>query len=97
MDTTVCEGDNVTFTCVVFLSSGTPVAPGWLRNGAVFYMMRHIVTSNLTAGTTVPVYINSTVTVSNVRVFDDDGVTYDCGIISVMFRSATLNVVGKYS
>ena len=97
MNATVCEGDSATFTCVVFILFGTPVAPGWLRNGAAIDMMRHIVTNNLTGGATAPVYINSTVTVSNVRVLDDNGVSYECGIVSVMSRSATLNVVGKYS
>ena len=95
MDTTVCEGDHATFTCVFFVSSGFPVAPGWLRNDAVVDMMRHTVTSNLTGGTTAPVYIGSTVTVSNVTLVDDDGVSYDCGIVSIMSSSATLNVVGK--
>ena len=96
MDTTVCEGDSATFTCVVFISSGFPSAPQWARNGAVVDMTRHTTTTNLTGGATAPVYISGTVTVSNVTVSDDNGASYQCGIGSVISTRATLNVVGKY-
>ena len=96
MDTTVCEGDSATFSCMVFLPSGTfPSNPGWLRNGAATDMMRHTVTSNLTGGVSAPISISSTLTVSNVTVVDDNGVSYVCGSGSSISTSATLNVVGK--
>ena len=95
MNSIVCEGDNATFTCVVFIPSGTPVAPGWTRNGEPIDMMRHTLANNLTG--VAPVYVSNTVTISNVTVLDDDGALYQCGIISIMSSSATLNVVGKYT
>ena len=94
VDTTVCQYDNATFTCVIFLSSGIPTTPGWLRNGVLVDMMHHPVTSNLTGGATLPVYVSGTITISNVTVFDD-GALYQCGIGSTTSDSATLNVVGK--
>ena len=93
MDTTVCEGDSATFTCVVFIPSGLPSSPNWGRNGVGVDMMRHTVTSNLTGGAT-PVSVSSTVTISNVTVLDD-GVSYTCGIGSGVSNGAMLNVVGK--
>ena len=95
MNTTVCEGDSATFTCVVFIPSGLPTSPNWGRDGAVVDMMRHVVTSNLTGGTTTPVSISSTLTVSNVTVVDDDVVSYQCGIGSESSTAAILKVVGK--
>ena len=95
MDTNVCEGDSATFTCVVSIPSGAFLSnPGWNRNNAAIDMMRHTITNNLTSGTTVPVSISSTLTVSNVTVFDD-GVSYVCGIGSAISSVATVNVVGK--
>ena len=91
MDTTVCEGDNATFTCVVFIpSDGVSISPVWLRNDTNVDMMRHIVMDNRT---NPPVYIGSTVTVSNVTLFDD-GVLYQCAIVE-RSNGATLNVIGK--
>ena len=95
VNTTVCQGDSATFTCVVFISSGVPSPPQWVRNGAVVDMVHHTITSNLTAGATIPVNISSKVTVSNVTVSDDDGALYQCGVGSTISDSATLNVVGK--
>ena len=94
VDTTACEGDSGTFTCVFFIPSGIPQAPGWLRNDAAVDMMHHTVTSNLTGGTSAPAYIRSIITVSNVTVSDDDGVSYQCGFSSAISSGATLNVVG---
>ena len=95
MDTTVCEGDSATFTCVVFFPSGAFLSnPGWLRNGTGVDMMRHTVASNLTGGTGTPVSITGTITVSNVTVVEDDGVSYVCGIGSASSSITTLNVVG---
>ena len=96
MNTTVCQGDGAAFTCVIFISSGIPSLPQWVRNGAVVDMVHHTITSNLTAGATTPVNISSTVTVSNVTVSDDDGALYQCGILSAISNNATLNVVGKF-
>ena len=93
VNTTVCEGDSATFTCVIFFPSGFPSSPGWLRNGTIVDMMD--ITSNLTGGTTPPISISSTVTVSNVTVLDDDGVSYGCGSGSESSNAATLNVVGE--
>ena len=95
MNTTVCEDDNAVFTCVVLVSSGTVVAPGWVRDGTNVDMMRHTVADNLTSPATSPVNISSTVTVSNVTSLDDAAL-YHCGILSfVTSNSATLTVVGK--
>ena len=94
MDITVCEGDSATFLCLIFISSGIPSNPGWLRNGAAVVMMRHTVAGNVTDGTTAPVYISSTITVNGVTVLDDDGVMYQCGVGSNVSSGATLNVVG---
>ena len=96
MDTTVCEGDSATFSCVFFLSIGAPSAPAWLRNDVTVDMMRHIVTNNLTDGASAPVTFSSTVIVSNVTVDDDNGVSYECGIGSTLTNNATLKVIGKY-
>ena len=94
MNTTVCEGDSATFTCVVFIPSGLPSSPNWGRNGAIVDMMRHSITSNLTGGATAPLSVSSTLIVSNVTLFDD-GVSYVCGIGSAISSVATVNVVGK--
>ena len=95
VDTTVCEGDSATFTCVVFLPPGSFVsALGWRRDGITVDRMRHTITSNLTSGVSAPVTISGTITVSNVIVVDDDGVSYQCGIGSASSGIATLNVVG---
>ena len=94
MNTTVCEHDNATFTCAIFLSSGVLVIPGWLRNGATVDMIRHIRDGNLTIFTTTPAYISGTLTVINVTI-SDNGALYQCGIGPVLSNSATLNVVGK--
>ena len=95
MNTTVCQGKNATFTCVVFIPLGTPVAPKWFRDSVIVDdMMHHITISNLTEDTTAPVYINSTVIVSNVRTCDDE-VLYQCGIMPLLSSNATLNVIGE--
>ena len=95
VNATVCQDDNATFTCVIFIQSGILTTPGWIRNGSVVVSMRHTVTNNLTDGVTAPIYISSTVTVSNVTVLDDE-ILYQCGILSfISSNSATLNVVGK--
>ena len=96
LDTTVCQDDDAAFTCVAFIPSGAPVAPGWLRNSINVDMMRHNMISNLTEGTAAPVFINSTVTVNKVRI-TDDGVLYQCGIVLLLSSSATLNVEGECS
>ena len=95
MNTTVCEGDSATFTCVIFISSGIASNPQWGRNGVAVDWMRHTITGNLTGGTIAPVSIGGTITVSNVTVVDDDGVFYQCGIGLSISNAATLNVVGK--
>ena len=98
VDTTVCEGDNVTFTCVLLFPSGSfPSNPGWVRNVTVTTNigMRETVTGNHTVSTSAPAYISGTITVSSVIVLDD-GVSYQCGSGQAVSSSATLNVVGKY-
>ena len=94
MDTTVCEGDNATFTCVVFIPSGiVSRSPVWIRNGSnVENDIRHIVMDNRT--NIVPEYIGSTVIVNNVTL-SDDGVLYHCAILE-RSNSATLNVIGRW-
>ena len=96
MNTTVCQDDNATFTCVIFIPFGFLSVPGWSRNGVIVDTIRHTITSNLTGGSAATsTYISSTVTVSNVTVSDDDGALYQCGIGSTISNSATLNVVDK--
>ena len=95
MDTTVCEGDSATFSCVIFLSTGAPSTLAWLGDNVTVNRMRHTLTSNLTGGVRTPVSISGTVTVSNVTVVDD-GVSYQCGIGSTLSSGATLSVIGKY-
>ena len=83
---------------MIFFPSGTIIsAPAWIRNGTTVDMMSHTVTSNLTGGAATPVYISSTLTVSNVTVLDDNEVSYMCGSGSGLSTAATLNVVGKYN
>ena len=93
-DTTVCEGDNASFTCVVFIPANSAIiSPGWLRNGMNINMTLHDLMDNQTGGDP-PIYIGFTVTVSNVRQFDD-GARYQCGLFQLS-NNATLNVVGKF-
>ena len=95
VDTTVCQGDNAGFTCVIFIQSGGLLIPGWLRNGTNVDMIRHTIIGNLTNVSIAPVYISSRVTVSSVTVFDD-GAQYQCDISSfITSNSASLKVVGK--
>ena len=94
MNTTVCQHDDATFTCVLFIMTEFPVAPRWRRNGGSVDATRHTVVNNLTDNAEGPVYINSTITVNNVTVLDDDGALYRCGVLSVSTNNATLIVVG---
>ena len=94
VDSSVCQDGSATFTCVIFISSGALVIPGWLRDGDSIDVMRHTITSNLTGDSAAPAYINGIITVSNVTVLDD-GAMYQCGIGSIISNSATLHVVGK--
>ena len=96
VNTTVCQGDNAGFTCVILIQSGGLVIPSWLRNGTNIDMIRHTIIGNLTNVSIAPAYINSRVTVSSVTV-SDDGVLYQCDISSfITSNSATLKVVGEY-
>ena len=96
VDTTVCQGDNAAFTCVIFVQSGALVIPSWLRNGTNVDRIRHTITGNLTSNI-APAYISSRVTVSSVTV-SDDGTLYQCDILSfITSNSATLKVVGEYN
>ena len=95
VNSTVCQGGNTAFTCVIFIQSGVLVIPGWLRNGTNVDMIRHTIIGNLTNVSTTPVYINSRLTVSSVTV-SDDGALYQCGILSfITSNSASLKVVGE--
>ena len=95
MNTTVCEGDNATFTCVLLIpSTGVAISPVWVRNRVTVAndTINHIVVDNLT-GITVPVYVSTTLIVINVTQLDD-GTLYQCGIFHSS-NSAELNVLGK--
>ena len=94
VDTTVCQEDDATFTCVIFIPSGIAAAPGWLKNGESVDTMHHTIVNNLTDNAAGPVYISSTLTVNSVTVLDDDGVLYQCGLLSTFTSNATLTVVG---
>ena len=94
VNTTVCEGDNATFTCAVIISStGIATNPKWVRNGVTVVndTINYIIMDNLT-GMTVPVNVSSTLTVINVTQLDD-GALYQCGIFHSS-NSAELNVLG---
>ena len=93
----MCQDDDATFTSVLFIQpSATAVSPGWRRNGGgVVDPMRHTLVDNLTTGAVGPVYVSSTLTVNSVTVLDDDGVLYQCDILSAFTtKNATLTVVG---
>ena len=96
MNTTVCEGNTATFTCVIFYPSGAfAAAPLWNRNGVRINqvdMIRHNIVDNLTDPTT-PVLASSTLTISRVTASDDE-VLYQCGISATISNIATLNVTG---
>ena len=96
VDTTVCQDDDATFTCVLFISSGNAADPVWFRNGGNFDPMCHTVVSNLTTGTAImaPAYVSSTITINNVATLDD-GALYQCGLLTAFSNNGTLNVVGK--
>ena len=95
VNTTVCQGDNAEFTCVIFIQFGGLVIPGWLRNGTNVDSIRHTIVGNLTMESIAPAYISSRVTISSVTVFDD-GAQYHCDILSLITsNSASLKVVGK--
>ena len=97
MDTTVCQDDDATFTCVLFVSSGSATAPGWHRNGGSAGLMRHTTVNNLTDNAKGPLYVGSTITVNSVTVLDDDGALYWCDVLSTYTtNNATLSVVGTY-
>ena len=90
----MCQDDDATFTCVLFISSGGVSSPAWLRNGVNADMIHHIVVSNLTDNAVAPVYVNSTITVNSVTAVDD-GVLYQCDVLSlVTSNNASLTVVG---
>ena len=97
MDTTVCQGDDATFSCVVFIPSGAPGEPGWLRNSIAIFNsdMRHVTNSNYSDTIDPPVYFNSVITVPNVTPANDDGVRYQCGVRGVPSNNATLHVIGE--
>ena len=93
-DATKCQGENVSFTCVVFISSGGVVSPVWLRNDVA--VARHTIVTNQTEYSTAPISISSTVTISMVTALDD-GAMYHCDILSLVTSdNATLTVVGMY-
>ena len=92
MDTTVCEGNTATFTCVIFYPSGTfLVPPGWRRNGAVVNGV-NMIRNNLT-NSNLPVFVSSTLTINRTTI-SDDGALYQCGLSAAISNNATLNVVG---
>ena len=96
VDTTVCQGDDATFTCVVFIPSGaTLILPTWVRDMQdVNNTMHHIMTDNQTDETT-PVYIENTLTVINVMARTDNGKIYKCCVFSECSNNLTLRVESK--
>ena len=93
VDTTVCEGDTATFSCVYFISVGVVTTPAWVRDDGITFNPIHV-TSNLTSDTTTPAYVRSTVTLRNVTLLDN-GTMYQCGVGTSLSNSSTLTVVGK--
>ena len=98
MNTTVCEGNTATFTCVIFYPSGIfPSAPTWRRNGVFINavdMIRHNIVDNLT-DPNPPVFVSSTLTFSRTTT-SDDGIMYQCGVSGAVSNMGILNVAGTY-
>ena len=94
VDTTVCEGQDASFICVVYWQTGTPAETRWFRNNVAVNMTRHNIESNLRDNPTSPANISSIITVIDV-VNADDGALYHCAIAAVTTNNATLNVVDK--
>ena len=102
MNTTVCEGNTATFTCVIYYPSGTfPTVPRWSRNGELLNavnMMRYNIVDNLT-DPNPPVFVSSTLTISRTTTSDDG--MYRCGVSGAISNIAILNVastdVHKYT
>ena len=92
----VCQDDDATFTCVLFIPSGIAASsPVWFRNGGGYDTTRHTVVDNVTVGARGPAYVSSTITVNNVATLDDDGALYQCSLVTAFSNNGTLNVVGK--
>ena len=94
VDTTVCEGQDTSFTCVLEWETGIPAETRWFRNDAAASMTRHNISSNLTDNITTPASIGSAIIVFDVT-NADDGALYYCGIAAATSNNAMLNVVGK--
>ena len=96
VDTTVCEGDNATFSCVSFTPLNGSITPVlWIRNDEHANTRIPIAdTENNRTGNDTPVYIGYTITVIAVTL-SDDGAIYQCEILT-RSEEAKLNVVGKY-
>ena len=95
-DTTVCQGNDATFTCTIFQLTGGATLPAWSRNGGGVNLMRHSISSNVTLSAITPLYIGSTLIVNNVTVFDNTAL-YQCDLSGyITSNNATLNVVGKH-
>lgn len=96
VDTTVCQGDDATFTCVVFIPSGATISlPKWESDMQdINNTMHHSMTDNQTDETT-PVYIENTLTVINVMASTDNGRIYKCCVSSECSNSSTLRVESK--
>ena len=96
VDTTVCQGDDAMFTCVVFIPSGAIISKAtWVRDMQdVNNTMRYIITDNQTDETT-PVYIENTLTVTNVMARADNGSIYKCCAFLECSNNSTLRVESK--
>ena len=97
VDTTVCQGDDATFTCVVFIPFGaTLTLPTWVRDMPDDNnTMRYSMTNNKTDETT-PAYIENTLTVTNVMARTDNGSIYKCCVVSSeCSNNSTLRVESK--
>ena len=94
VDTTVCEGQDASFTCVIYWQTGTPAETRWFRNDVADNMTRHNIESNLRDNPTSPANISSTITVFEVT-NADDGALYHCAVAAATTNNAVLNVVGK--
>ena len=94
VSTTVCEGQDASFTCVVYWQTGTPAETRWFRNDVAVNMTRHNIESNFRDNSRSPANISSTITVIDVA-NADDGALYHCSIAAATTNNTTLNVVGK--
>ena len=97
-NTSVCEGQDASFTCMISLKLGVPRHPSWVTNMTTIYnnSTHHDISAsdNSSGSNPQPLWIDSTLTVINVT-DADNGAKYLCSIFNHCSNPATLNVESK--